>query len=352
MQKKYFVPVSAVKRVVYWCDLCRQRNPLPVQLPEANLHWNRLSQGGTVFEKTGMDHFGPFEIRRKKKCWGLLFICLTTRAVHIEVCEDLTIPTWLNAMERFIARRGSPKKVFSDRGSTFVGGSKAFHQITKELLDDDFYDGLRQQLATKLRIDFEVIPAGTPHYGGSWERMVQEAKRFLVKAASTVRHLTYDALVTFLTRAEGILNQRPLTYDDDNRVITPAHILAPATTMGFGLGSTSSISRVVGQLRQAIQHFWHQWTDYYLKMTSTDRYHRGHPMFIDLQPGDKVLVPTLTKGRAFGPRELKVGQVVAIHESSDKRPREVDVQDEQGLVQRLVATKLHLTEDDVLRRRR
>jgi hypothetical protein len=82
---------------------------------------------------------------------------------------------------------------------------KVFHQLTKELLDDDFYDGLRQQLATKLRIDFEVIPTGTPHYGGSWERMVQEAKRFLVKAASTVQRLTYDALVTFLTRAEGML---------------------------------------------------------------------------------------------------------------------------------------------------
>jgi transposase InsO family protein len=298
-----------------------------------------------------MDHFGPFEIRRKKKCWGLLFICLTTRAVHIEVCEDLTIPTWLNAMERFIARRGSPKKIFSDRGSTFVGGSKVFHQLTNELLDDDFYDGLRQQLATKLRIDFEVIPAGTPHYGGSWERMVQEAKRFLVKAASTVKHLTYDALVTFLVRAEGILNQRPLSFDDDNRIVTPAHILAPATTMGFGLGPNYSISRVVGQLRQAIQYFWRHWTDHYLKMTSAERYHRGHPMFIHLQPGDKVLVPVQAKGRAFGAKEFKVGQVVDVHHSGDRRPREVDVRDEEGLIQRLVATKLHLTEDDVLRRR-
>jgi hypothetical protein len=80
-----------------------------------------------------------------------------------------------------------PKKVFSDRGLTFVGGSKIFHQLTTKQLDDEFYDGLRQQLATKLRVDFEVIPARTPHYGGSWERMVQEAKRFLVKAASTVK---------------------------------------------------------------------------------------------------------------------------------------------------------------------
>jgi hypothetical protein len=271
--------------------------------------------------------------------------------VHIEVCEDLTIPTWLNAMERFIARRGLPKKVFSDRGSTFVGGSKIFHQLTTEQLDDEFYDGLRQQLATKLRVDFEVIPAGTPHYGGSWERMVQEAKRFLVKAASTVKQLTYDALVTFLVRAEGILNQRPLSFDDDNRIITPAHILAPATTMGFGLGPNYSISRVVGQLRQAIQYFWRHWTDHYLKMTSAERYHRGHPMFINLQPGDKVLVPVLAKGRAFGAKEFKVGQVVDVHHSGDRRPREVDVRDEEGLVQRLVATKLHLTEDDVLRRR-
>jgi hypothetical protein len=352
MQKKFFVAISAVKRVVFWCDLCRNRKPLPVQLPQANLHWNRLGLGGAVFERTGIDHFGPFEIRRKKKCWGLLFICLSTRAVHIEVCEDLSIPSWLNSMERFIARRGSPKTVISDRSSTFVGGSKVFHQLTAQYLDDKFYEGLRDELATKLRIDFEVIPAGTPHYGGSWERMVQEAKRFLVKSASTVRQLTYDSLVTILVRAEGILNQRPLTISDDDRIITPAHILAPATRMGFGLGPGSTFSRVAGQLRQAIHHFWRNWTDHYLKMTSVDRFKQGHPMFIELRPGDKVLVPKEGKKKAFGKKEFKVGEVVMVHQSGDQRPREVDVRDGQGLVQRLVATNLHLAEEDVIRRRR
>jgi hypothetical protein len=85
--------------------------------------------------------------------------------------------------------------------------------------------------------------------------------------------LTYDALVTFLLQAEGILNQRPLSFDDNNRIVTPAHILAPATTMGFGLGPNYSISRVVGQLQQAIEYFWRHWTDHYLKMTSAEWYH-------------------------------------------------------------------------------
>jgi hypothetical protein len=95
---------------------------------------------------------------------------------------------------------------------------------------------------------------------------------------------------TYLTRAEAILNLRPLVINDDLRVITPAHILSPATTAGYGFASNSSFSRVVSQLRQAITHFWQIWSKQYLAILSADRYTRGSPYFVNLQVGDKVLL--------------------------------------------------------------
>jgi hypothetical protein len=298
-----------------------------------------------------MDHFGPFEIRRRKKCWGLLFICLTTRAVHIEVCEDLTVPIWLNAIDRFISRRGKPSKIYSDRSTTFVSGGKIYNRLAREFIDDELLAELSQALVRDFTIDFEVIPAGTPHYGGSWERMIREAKRCLVRSASTIDRLSYDALVTFLTRAEGILNQRPLSIDDDGRVITPAHILAPATTMGYQVSPQHSFARVLGQLRQAVQHFWRTWTDFYLKMTSADRFSGRSPMFTDLKAGDKVLFPTKSRSGTFGKPELNVGEVVAVLPSSDGRTRQVTIKDDDNAERQVVASRLHLTEEQVLRRR-
>ncbi len=71
------------------------------------------------FERTGMDFAGPFYIRQGKvrkptrvKCYASLFICLTTKAVHIELCADLTTEEFMAAFHRFTARRGTPSTLF------------------------------------------------------------------------------------------------------------------------------------------------------------------------------------------------------------------------------------------------
>lgn len=146
--------------------------------------------------------------------------------------------------------------------------------------------------------------------------------------------------------------QRPLDIDDDNRVVTPAHILAPATTMGFGISPQCSLARVIGQLRQGIDYFWRVWTDHYLRQISVDRFKSGHPKFIELQAGDQVLVPkNIKSGRAFGRMEFKVAEVLRVLPSADNRPRQVLVRDEDGEEHQVVSTNLHLVENRVIDRR-
>ncbi|VDI11884.1 Hypothetical predicted protein [Mytilus galloprovincialis] len=77
----------------------------------------------------GIDTFGPWSIVTRKtrggqansKRWALLFTCLSTRAIHIEVIEELSLSSFINALRRFIALRGSIKEIRSDRGANFVG---------------------------------------------------------------------------------------------------------------------------------------------------------------------------------------------------------------------------------------
>lgn len=52
------------------------------------------------------------------KIYAALFFCMTTRTVHIKVVHDLTTEALIQALIRLISRRGLPKKMFSDNGTT------------------------------------------------------------------------------------------------------------------------------------------------------------------------------------------------------------------------------------------
>ncbi|MCP3663121.1 MAG: transposase family protein, partial [Gammaproteobacteria bacterium] len=77
------------------------------------------------FEFTGVDYFGPIFVRHGKldstyKVWVSLFTCLTTRAIHLEIAEDMTAETFLNCLRRLVARRGKPREFISDNAGQFI----------------------------------------------------------------------------------------------------------------------------------------------------------------------------------------------------------------------------------------
>ena len=72
-----------------------------------------------------MDIFGPFTIhcrRTELKRQGIIFTCLASRAVHLEVANRVNTDSVIEALERFIARRGNMGMCRSDNGTNFVGG--------------------------------------------------------------------------------------------------------------------------------------------------------------------------------------------------------------------------------------
>lgn len=87
-----------------------------------------------AFFSTGMDCFGPSLVKigcRNEKRWGILFKCLTTRAVHIEILTSLDTDSFLMALRRFISRRGKPAELFSDQGTNFKGGERELYDAFK-----------------------------------------------------------------------------------------------------------------------------------------------------------------------------------------------------------------------------
>ena len=117
---------NALRKIKSRCIKCRHRSANPIHPPTADLPRERLDEHVFQFTHTGVDYFGPFEVKfvqRTLKRWCCLFTCLTTRAVHIEVEQSLETESCLAEVTRFIARRGYTNTIISDNGTNFVGAA-------------------------------------------------------------------------------------------------------------------------------------------------------------------------------------------------------------------------------------
>ncbi|XP_025994180.2 uncharacterized protein LOC113004598 [Solenopsis invicta] len=122
---------SVVRAAIHKCVVCaRERAAIPTQLM-GNLPQVRVSPPSRAFLSCGLDYAGPILIRSmsgrgiaSRKAYIVIFICMATRAAHLEIVDGYATPTFLAAYARFVARRGLPKSIYSDNGTTFVGADR------------------------------------------------------------------------------------------------------------------------------------------------------------------------------------------------------------------------------------
>ena len=98
------------------------------QKPKNQLFY-RLS---TAFTNIGIDYAGPLFVNENDetvKSYVCLFMCASTRAVHLELLKDLSTNMFLMAFRRFVSRRGMPRKILTDNAKTFKAAAKEVAKI-------------------------------------------------------------------------------------------------------------------------------------------------------------------------------------------------------------------------------
>lgn len=113
-----------IRRIQHLCKDCRRWKARPSVPKMADLLAARLHLFKLPFHSTGVDCFGPFQIklgRRTEERWGIIFKCLTTCAVHFDLLHSLDVDSYLMALRRFIARRGTPHRGLLGPGDKFQG---------------------------------------------------------------------------------------------------------------------------------------------------------------------------------------------------------------------------------------
>jgi hypothetical protein len=171
---------ATVKSVLKKCYTCRRVEGGPYRMPDMPpLPKLRVSES-TPFFRTGLDYLGPLFIKTEKdpkKVWICLFTCLVTRAVHLEMVEDMTTEEFLLAFRRFIAQRGTPEMVISDNALQFQAANKTLENVLKNVLISEDV----QNYASNAKIKWKFIVELSPWMGGYYERLVGLVKRTLRK---------------------------------------------------------------------------------------------------------------------------------------------------------------------------
>ena len=209
------------------CGVCAIDKARPVRQLMSDLPQSRTEAHTKPFYNCGMDYFGPLtfvEGRSHKKAWGLLFTCMSSRAIHVELVTSLSLSDFLLAFTRMCDLRGPVGNIYSDNGSTFQAASKKLPEL--------FYSREFQNSLRKKGIDWEFIPPYAPAQGGAWEAMVKQVKTMLFRTLEkSTRKPNFVELLTYIGSAVRIVNKRPLVpLSDDPRdftVITPASLLTP-----------------------------------------------------------------------------------------------------------------------------
>ena len=140
----------------------------------SSLPEDRVNPPAPPFNHVGVDCFGPIEVQRGRsmaKRYGVLFTCMSIRATHIEVAYSLNTDAFINALRRFIARRGGPLQMRSDN---FVKGEKELRQAVGDWNQDNIHNFL---LAKNVRSIFNPPAAAGSHHGGVWERCIHTLRK-------------------------------------------------------------------------------------------------------------------------------------------------------------------------------
>ncbi|XP_075157829.1 uncharacterized protein LOC142231095 [Haematobia irritans] len=332
VNRKYWV-ISGnqlAKRIINNCIRCfrytaRTSRQIMGNLPAVRTNMTR------PFKHSGVDYAGPIYMKNSTlrssvttKGYICLFICMVTKALHLEAVSDMTTNSFLAAFRRFVSRRGSCTDIYSDCGTNFVGASKELRAMIHRS-ENSLPDDIRQNLSA-LGTDWHFIPPASPNFGGLWEAGVKSVKYHL-KRITGDRLLSYEEFSTLLCEIESCLNSRPLcplsSDPSDINALTPAHFLIgePSTCIPEESLLDRNINRLSRwkKIEMLKQHFWKRWYREYINRL------QARPKWLtekkDAKIGDLVIIAD----ERCGPAQWLLGRIQEVHPGPDGHVRVVSI---------------------------
>ena len=328
-----------VKSMIHKCVTCQRVKPRSALVGE--LPADRVNIG-RAFAVSGLDYAGPFQVRTTKgrghrsyKGYIVVFVCFSTRAIHLELVSNLTTASFISAYRRFVGRRGLCSKLYSDNATNFHGADnelKAMFQRASE-----FHRKIASVFAND-GTDWVFIPPSAPHYGGLWKAGVKSMKHHLKRVVGE-HTLTFEELSTVLVEIEACLNSLPLSALssdlDDLQALTPFHFLTGSSSALLPDADPlhvpeNRLNRF--QLLQRIRNqFWKRWSsEYLLHLQQREKWRDSTENF---SLGQLVLV----RDDRYPPAKWLLGRITEVHPEPDGLVRVATVKTATTILRRHIS---------------
>ena len=222
----------------------------------ADLPDERVAPFTPPFHFTSVDYFGPMQVKisrnKTAKHYGVIFTCLNTRAVHLELAVDCTTMEFLQVLRRFFSIRGQPASVLSDNGTQFVGAERVLREMVRGWNDQELRD-----FCAERGTEWKFTTPAAPHENGCVESLVKSCKVALKKAIGD-QTLTPFELYTCLQEVANLVNQRPIgripNDPDDGAYLCPNDMLLQGP-----FRETRNPRHRVEFVQQIVNAFWKCW---------------------------------------------------------------------------------------------
>ena len=349
LRSRYWIPKgrNCVRGVVRKCYKCFKCKPTSTSQLMGQLPLDRV-RPQLPFTNVGIDYGGPILMkgdnprsRVKFKAYIALFVCLVTKAIHLEVVKSLTTQDFYAAFNRFVSRRGLPSIIWSDNGTNFVGAKNDLVKFFKE------NEAKLSQYSSSLNVSWNFIPPSSPHFGGIWEAGIKSCKSLLKRIAG--KHLlNFEELNTLLCQIEAVLNSRPLCTLSDNpddlSYLTPGHFLIGRNITNIpsskGIYSTSSLKSRWKIIQNLQSEFWDNWSSDYLRSLQEKTKWCKQGSWIP-SIGDLVLL----REDNLPPLMWKTGVICQVHPGADQLIRVVSVRTKDKILKRALVKVCPLPKD-------
>lgn len=328
-----------VRKVVHRCVTCAKSRPKVQQqlmgdLPAARVRVSR------PFLHTAMDFAGPIWSRTTRgrgqkahKSWIAVFVCLNTKATHLELVSELSTAAFIAAFRRFISRRGLCAHVYCDNGTNFVGANREMREQLATCVRDEQWRMILADSGTT----YHFSPPGSPHFNGLAEATVRMAKTAMRKVIGDTK-LTFEEMSTFLSQVEAALNSRPLcavpSDGNDINALTPGHFLVGQPLTAVPEPDATNERLATGDrwhlVQQLTQHFWRRWSREYLHQLQQRT--KWAAVKRNVKVGDIVLV----HDELLHCTKWKMGRVVETHPGEDGHVRVVSIRTATGTLKRAI----------------
>lgn len=331
LRQKYWIigGTSTVKKHIRKCIICAKQNAKSNYQLMGDLPSSRVNPS-KPFEHTAVDYTGSVEVKcnqgrgiKTTKGYIAIFVCMATKAVHIELVSDMTSSAFLSALRRMAARRGAPSHIYSDNGTNFVKADR----VIQESLTESFFKDI-----TDMKITWHRNAPSWPQAGGLWERAVRSLKYHLKRVLNNQK-LTFEEYSTLLAQIESCLNSRPLcplTEDiEDLDFLTPSHFLI--SRPGLSIIETAEDARTRWyHINQIFRDLWRRWKSEYLTQLSVRN--KWLERRKNIEKGNLVVIHEDN----LPANKWLMGRVTEVHPGSDGLVRVVTLKTKNGYLTRPV----------------